>query len=165
MCCFYEVKGYEDSNEKAIDDFMASPKASSSLRRTQTSMRPDGRYGGGFMPNKGMAKNGSFQKTGVCVSKCYQMLCGRCGKRFASKSTHSTTSPVGWHISHVLNSYFWGWKVAREMVETMCVIFLFFYRAEIMILEMTVDIENMTAFEVQALFNSTQSKSKTIETS
>ena len=25
----------------------------------------------------------SFNKTGVCVSKCYQMLCGRCGCRFA----------------------------------------------------------------------------------
>ena len=32
----------------------------------------------------GMPVN-STRKTGICVSKCYQMLCGRCGKRFASK--------------------------------------------------------------------------------
>ena len=25
----------------------------------------------------------SYKKTGVNISKCYQMLCGRCGKRFS----------------------------------------------------------------------------------
>ena len=34
-------------------------------------------------PNNVAASNSSFKKTGVCVSKCYQMLCGRCGRRFA----------------------------------------------------------------------------------
>ena len=65
-------------------------------------------------PNHNVAaSNSSFKKTGVCVSKCYQMLCGRCGRRFA----------------------------------------------KIMILELTADTEAHTAFEIQAYFNSTQSKS------
>ncbi len=25
------------------------------------------------------------KKTGVVISKCFEMLCGRCGKRFSSK--------------------------------------------------------------------------------
>lgn len=27
----------------------------------------------------------TYKKTGVSLSKCYEMLCGRCGKRFSSK--------------------------------------------------------------------------------
>lgn len=27
----------------------------------------------------------NYKKTGVAISKCYEMLCGRCGKRFSSK--------------------------------------------------------------------------------
>ena len=34
---------------------------------------------------KTVANSGSpsYKKTGVNISKCYQMLCGRCGKRFS----------------------------------------------------------------------------------
>jgi len=27
----------------------------------------------------------AYKKTGVIISKCYNMLCGQCGKRFSSK--------------------------------------------------------------------------------
>jgi hypothetical protein len=60
----------------------------------------------------GAAMSGSFKKTGVIVTKTFQMLCGRCGKRFA----------------------------------------------KIMIVELTADNEGMTAFEIQSLFNTSQSK-------
>jgi len=71
-----------------------------------------GKNGGLNKPVGAGASNSSFKKTGVCVSKCYQMLCGRCGRRFT----------------------------------------------KIMILEQTIDTEPVTAYDVQAYFNSTQSK-------
>ena len=70
-----------------------------------TGLLGSGSLGGG-------AISGSFKKTGVIVTKTFQMLCGRCGKRFA----------------------------------------------KIMIVELTADNEGMTAFEIQSLFNTSQSK-------
>ena len=71
------MKQYEDSVEKAIDDFMKSPRGANRLNNLYKS--------------KTMAasnSNSSFKKTGVNISKCYQMLCGRCGRRFTSKLGH-----------------------------------------------------------------------------
>ena len=30
----------------------------------------------------------THKKTGVVISKCYNMLCGQCGKRFSSKKLY-----------------------------------------------------------------------------
>ena len=60
----------------AIDDFMRSP-------RTGANIKP---YA---MP--GLSQ--SQKKTGVCVSKSYQMLCGRCGRRFTKVMVLDLSSP------------------------------------------------------------------------
>ena len=84
---------YEDSSERAIDEFMRSPKGNA--RRSLAQQRAGVGKSGSQMRQAGFASasnannstsgGNSFKKTGVNVSKCYQMLCGRCGRRFASK--------------------------------------------------------------------------------
>jgi hypothetical protein len=78
----------DDSVDKAIDEFMRSPR---SLRKSIVSATSKGKGANLSLTNSGvnptststvMAAN-STKKTGVCVSKCYQMLCGRCGRRFS----------------------------------------------------------------------------------
>ena len=44
-------------------------------------------------------RSSSFKKTGVCVSKCYQMLCGRCGCRFARTIVFDMTNDPTEHDS------------------------------------------------------------------
>mmetsp|Transcript_12090 Transcript_12090/g.15430 ORF Transcript_12090/g.15430 Transcript_12090/m.15430 type:complete len:118 (-) Transcript_12090:1422-1775(-) len=95
---------HEDSIEKAIDDFMKSPRATGNNQRVANQLYKSKTLGGSHNGNN----NSSFKKTGVNISKCYQMLCGRCGRRFT----------------------------------------------KIMILEQTVDMDNMSAFRVQSYFNS-----------
>ena len=54
------MKQYEDSVEKAIDDFMKSPRGANRLNNL---------YKSKTMAASG--SNSSFKKTGVNISKCY----------------------------------------------------------------------------------------------
>ena len=58
----------------AIDDFMRSPKSASRIKPYATG------------PNASSSAAAVMRRQpGVCVAKSYQMLCGRCGRRFTSK--------------------------------------------------------------------------------
>ena len=80
--------GGETSITVAIDDFMRSPKNSAI---TAANKHPSSSTTPAMMnmSNKSASAPAaqSFKKSGVCVSKSYQMLCGRCGRRFTSKLT------------------------------------------------------------------------------
>ena len=73
----------DDQAEKAIDEFMRSPKNSN--RRSTGSPGTLNQSPGPLGSAKSVPLGGapSYRKTGVNISKCYQMLCGRCGKRFS----------------------------------------------------------------------------------
>ena len=74
------LQPYEESYERVIDEFMKSPRNNNQARRSLAQAKPQG-----IVAGTSLANTSSFKKTGVCVSKCYQMLCGRCGRRFTSK--------------------------------------------------------------------------------
>ena len=86
----------EESTAKAIEDFMRSPQkkrkseVSPSREVTTPSASPilGSNKGASVASSKRISSNvsaASYKKTGVAISKCYEMLCGRCGKRFSSK--------------------------------------------------------------------------------
>ena len=86
----------EESAAKAIEDFMRSPtknrksEVSPSREVSTPSASPilTNQKNLAIMTNKrnsNQVSSASYKKTGVAISKCYEMLCGRCGKRFSSK--------------------------------------------------------------------------------
>lgn len=88
----------DESTAKAIEEFMRSPK--SQRKQSEISANQVGKSSmPGTSPILSSSKHSSlstknrvsnsvvstYKKTGVAISKCYEMLCGRCGKRFSSK--------------------------------------------------------------------------------
>ena len=84
----------EEFAAKAIDDFMRSPKKrKSEISPVRSEMNTPGVSP--ILSNKqspvnakrasNQVSSASYKKTGVAISKCFEMLCGRCGKRFSSK--------------------------------------------------------------------------------
>lgn len=89
----------EESTAKAIDDFMRSPhnKRKSEVSPAREMSTPGASpilgstKGASLASSKRISSNvsaASYKKTGVAISKCYEMLCGRCGKRFSSKPSY-----------------------------------------------------------------------------
>ena len=62
----------------AIDEFMRSPRSVTQNRLGYTNSNDS-------QVSISAAANASQRRPGVCVAKSYQMLCGRCGRRFTSK--------------------------------------------------------------------------------
>ena len=80
----------DDGQERALDDFFKSPKRSDIRMSTAGQVASVSRSG---------AKDpkSAQKKSTIIVSKCFNMLCGNCGKRFSSKLPH---------FSHTNKMYF-----------------------------------------------------------
>jgi len=82
----------DESANRAIEDFMRSPR-SLAQRKTNnqapvissTGSQKSLKHSSRLSNKQGVPGAQVYKKTGVQVSKSYQMLCGNCGKRFASR--------------------------------------------------------------------------------
>jgi len=80
----------DESANRAIEDFMRSPR-SLAQRKTNnqapvissTGSQKSLKHSSRLSNKQGVPGAQVYKKTGVQVSKSYQMLCGNCGKRFA----------------------------------------------------------------------------------
>jgi hypothetical protein len=86
----------EEATVKAIEEFMRSPRDKKKnplelLAMSAPSTSPilsTSKHSSLSAKNRMSSQNvaqSNYKKTGVSISKCYEMLCGRCGKRFSSK--------------------------------------------------------------------------------
>jgi len=82
-----------------------SQQANNNQGKGGSAARSPGLMSAGGLGNAA-ANNTAFKKTGVCVSKCYQMLCGRCGRRFASKTSFAFQSYCCCNFDSYLEDYF-----------------------------------------------------------